>query len=124
MDVRVRITPGMPEVLAGAVLMHEYGHVLMRVDPRSLAPWPKPRQLAHDEEEGACEVLAAEWLVRQTSSHAARELRRLVENKDPVYGDGYRKMKQRRAQYHDVSEWVNAELLGQRSSKVKQSRIK
>lgn len=118
-DLCVKVSPGMPVELAGAVLMHEYGHVVVRVDPRSLQPWKARRRLEHDEEEGACEVLAAEWLMLRREARSAHELRRLTESPDPVYGEGYRKMAQRRAAFGSITDWLEAELFGVRTSRVK-----
>ena len=91
---RISLSPGMPGVLAGAVLAHEYGHVVLAVDPATLTPRTDPR-LDLPTEEGFCEVLAWQWLTGNTDPDAAFHRRNIERSPDPVYGDGFRSARAR-----------------------------
>jgi hypothetical protein len=78
----IEITRGLTEVHFGAVLAHELGHAwLIQRGAGDLEP-----VLA----EGTCELFAGAWL-KQRSGSLARTLREAMRtNPDPVYGAGYR----------------------------------
>jgi hypothetical protein len=67
------------------ILAHEFGHVWLfrnQLDQRS------PILV-----EGFCELVRYRWLDKLASPLAADLLRRMIENVDPIYGDGFRQMK-------------------------------
>jgi len=69
------------------VLAHEFGHVWLfrkRLDRR-------PAVLI----EGFCELVRYRWLSRLASPLAVEQLRRMLENPDPIYGAGFRETKDR-----------------------------
>jgi Protein DA1 len=78
----IEIARGLTEVHFGAVLAHELGHAwLIQRGAGDLEP-----VLA----EGTCELFAGAWL-KQRSGSLARALRESMRtNPDPVYGTGYR----------------------------------
>ena len=69
------------------VLAHELGHVWLfraRLD-----------QLPAPLTEGFCELVRHAWLLRLGTPLAGELRRRLEEGTDPVYGDGFRRVKER-----------------------------
>lgn len=73
-------------------LVHEYGHVLLIADPNTLAFTGGIGQHRLQEEEGFCEVLRYLWVTQASSGVRDLELRAISENRDPLYGDGFRLM--------------------------------
>ena len=73
-------------------LVHEYGHVLLIADPNTLAFTGGIGQHRLQEEEGFCEVLRYLWVTQASSGVRDLALRAISENKDPLYGDGFRLM--------------------------------
>jgi hypothetical protein len=79
-----------PSMLS-STLAHEYGHVLLTLNPRDLS---FHGNFARDPyvEEGSCEVIRALWL-EHSATVDATYLRKLMNaNLTPVYGDGFRMM--------------------------------
>ena len=89
-DVGIRILRNVTPNTFQHTLAHEYGHVLLLVDPVSMAfrgGFPSQR---HIEEEGFCEVVRYLWLQECGEQHREFDQRDLRNNPDPVYGDGFR----------------------------------
>ena len=89
-DVAIRILRKVTPNTFQHTLAHEYGHVLLLVDPVSMAfrgGFPSQR---HIEEEGFCEVVRYLWLQECGEQHREFDQRDLRNNPDPVYGDGFR----------------------------------
>jgi len=81
----LKILAGLPQVSFEGVASHELGHAwlfLHEVDP--LEPW---------EEEGFCNVLRYLWHRNHDSAEAAHWVKILMEDPDPVYGEGFRKVR-------------------------------
>jgi hypothetical protein len=80
--VGIEVARGLPEVHFGATLAHELGHAwLIQRGAADLEPI-----LA----EGTCELFTGAWL-KQRNGSLARTLREsMMTNPDPVYGAGYR----------------------------------
>ncbi len=78
----IEIMRGLTTAHFGATVAHEIGHAwLAQRGARDLAP---------PLEEGVCELFAGAWLKRQESGFAAALRRSALKNPDPVYGAGYR----------------------------------
>lgn len=78
----VAIVQGLPRALYEAVAVHELGHVwLTQQGVRALSP---------REEEGLCELLAHRHLTAVGGPEHLFYARRIAENDDPIYGDGFR----------------------------------
>lgn len=90
----VRILTGMPSPMFESTVIHELGHVWLR-----LIGVP-PDALAKPDEEGFCDYLAIHWLRDlaatardpQRAAWAAWYAQRRAENDHPVYGGGYRRV--------------------------------
>lgn len=81
----IRIVRGLPRVRFQAVAVHELSHVWL-ANQKALA---LPRWVS----EGFCELVAYRFVSNFRSSDGAAERDRMLENPDPVYGEGFRKMK-------------------------------
>lgn len=73
------------------LLAHEYGHVLLVFDPKRFQIHPT----TPDDDlvvEGFCEVVSSEMLRFLGDARSSKLLTRMERNRNPIYGDGYRKM--------------------------------
>ena len=89
-DVGIRILRNVTPNIFEHTLAHEYGHVLLVVDPVSMSfqgGFPDHR---HVEEEGFCEVVKYLWLEEKGTGHREFDQRDVRNNPDPVYGAGFR----------------------------------
>ncbi|CAB4944132.1 MAG: protein DA1 [Actinobacteria bacterium] len=80
----IRVLKGLPGAHFGMVTVHEAMHAWMGengVDPAS-----------DQHREGTCDLLAYEWLRRRRTSFARRVADSMLENPDPIYGEGLRQM--------------------------------
>ncbi len=82
----IKVVSGLPATQFGQVLAHEMGHGW-------LIRCPGHRPLAT--EEGICELIGSWWLHHRGGRLAAHYLEQLMQNPDPVYGDGYRSVYRR-----------------------------
>jgi hypothetical protein len=82
---KILILYGLPREHFAAVAAHELGHVWL-----FLNAFP---QLPPEVEEGICELLAYEWIKRQDTPEAQYRLKVMENNKDPVYGEGFRRVR-------------------------------
>ena len=83
--VEIQIARGQPPLQFGRAVAHEIGHAWL-IQHGSRRPDP---QIA----EGLCELFAHGWL-KQQHTELADELRRhLRQNPDPIYGEGFRKVR-------------------------------
>lgn len=91
-DSHIRLVQGLPFGYAVGILAHEYGHMLVNLEPDTLAM--RPRAGSHNNviEEGFCEVMCALGLLSQSSDDARWISFLMPANPDPVYGDGFRLM--------------------------------
>eukprot|EP00884_Botryococcus_braunii_P008063 jgi/Botrbrau1/17258/Bobra.0015s0017.1 len=96
----------MPSTMTEVVLAHEVLHAWMR-----LTGFPSCKPFV---EEGLCEFMAMTWLQQNGPSQDtwAWEIARVAgqnlrENKDPVYGDGYRAV-QEACRTHSLKEVLAA----------------
>jgi len=80
--VDLMVARDLPLVRFGVVVAHEVMHAYLAQQGFGELPQPV--------EEGLCELLAHAWLKDQPGRPAEWERRRLVNNPDPVYGDGFR----------------------------------
>ncbi|GCE11560.1 protein DA1 [Tengunoibacter tsumagoiensis] len=81
----VSVLHGMPSVLFQGVTAHELGHVWLIVhEVRGLPSWA---------EEGFCELLAYRYYGGQSGAESAYFAKNIEQNRDPVYGDGFRRVK-------------------------------
>ncbi|HEX6343920.1 protein DA1 [Umezawaea sp.] len=78
----IEIARGLTETHFGAVVVHEIGHAW-------LAQRGAP-DLSPQVEEGVCELFSGAWLKRRPTGFAAALRRSALDNPDPVYGAGYR----------------------------------
>lgn len=73
------------------LLAHEYAHVLLLFDPKSFQLHPNlPKEDLVIE--GFCEVVSSEMLRFLGDARSTMLLERMERNRNPIYGDGYRKM--------------------------------
>ncbi len=73
------------------LLAHEYAHVLLLFDPHSFQLHPKlPKEDLVVE--GFCEVVSSEMLRFLGDARSTKLLDRMERNRNPIYGNGYRKM--------------------------------
>ena len=91
-DPHIRLMRGMPLGFAVGVLAHEYGHMALNLDYRTLGDRPGLGSRDKVIEEGFCEVVNAIALLTQTSDDARFLSFLMPGNPDPVYGDGFRLM--------------------------------
>lgn len=80
----VLLRAAMPRLLAGGVLAHECFHVFSTERGLSL---PKPL------EEGTANLLEYFWYQQFDAAAARRHKQRMLENPDPIYGDGFRRVR-------------------------------
>lgn len=78
----IEIARGLTTTHFGATLAHEIGHAWLA--QRGAPDLPPPL------EEGVCELFAGAWLKRRSSGFAAALRDSTLKNPDPVYGAGYR----------------------------------
>lgn len=89
-DVGIRILRNVTPNTFEGTLAHEYGHVMLVVDPDSMrfrGGFPDHR---HVEEEGFCEVMKYLWLQERGTGNRQQDQLAIRNNPDPVYGDGFR----------------------------------
>lgn len=86
----IRLWQGMPMGFAVGVLAHEYGHMALNLDHRTLENRPGISSRERKIEEGFCEVMCATALLSQSSDDARWMSFLMPGNPDPVYGDGFR----------------------------------
>ena len=105
-EAEILVTPGQHPLTLSGTLAHEFGHVLLFMDPKTLDVHPNyPKQDLITE--GACEVMRALWL-ESINDGEARFLRQLMEyNTDPTYGDGFRLMWQEYLRNESLAEFLN-----------------
>lgn len=91
---RVVVLSGLPAPLFQAVAAHELGHVWIAAQNITRLPL--------QDEEGFCELLSHAWISERGTFGRAGLLARIEESPDPIYGDGFRKMKafERRTNLH------------------------
>jgi hypothetical protein len=99
-DNHIRLEQGLPFGFAVGILAHEYGHMLVNLEPDSLTLRPRAGSHHNVIEEGFCEVMCALGLLSQSTDDARWMSFLMPGNPDPVYGDGFRLM------------WPKAEELG------------
>jgi hypothetical protein len=78
----IRVVAGMPPTYFGRAVAHEIGHAWLA----QYGHIP----VAHEVEEGLCELFAYAWLKRERSPLADTLRSQLRANPDPVYGGGFR----------------------------------
>ena len=81
-DYRITICLGLSPADFAACCAHELGHIYQY---RENFP-----ELPIVVSEGLCELFKFAWLKAQGRTVAERELRRMLRNPDPVYGEGFR----------------------------------
>lgn len=91
-DPHIRIKRGMPLGRTVGTLAHEYGHMMLNLDHRTLANRPGIMSREGIIEEGFCEVMCAVALLTQTSDDARWNSFLMPASTDPIYGDGFRLM--------------------------------
>lgn len=77
----IKVVAGLPATQFGQVVAHEMGHGWLSLCPGRRSPAA---------EEGICELVGSWWLHHRGGRLAAHYLDQLMQNPDPVYGDGYR----------------------------------
>lgn len=80
--VEIRIARGQPPLQFGWSVAHEIGHAWITQHSE--------RRPELSVEEGFCELFAHAWLKRQQGRVSEELRRRLRENPDPIYGEGFR----------------------------------
>lgn len=109
-DALIRLRSDMPMWLAEEVLAHEYAHVLLVADHKTLTYQPSP-PLSDYQVEGFCEVVRGAYIVSCYPNEIDRRLKRISENKVLVYGQGFRSLWPRVKDDLDVVR-LRHELLG------------
>lgn len=91
---RVVVLAGLPAPLFQAVAAHELGHVWIAAHNIT--------RLSLQDEEGFCELLSHAWISERGTFGRAGLLAGIETSRDPIYGDGFRKMKafERRTNLH------------------------
>lgn len=82
---QISLLQARPWLLQGSVLAHELGHAWIL--HQGLTGLPQ------DLEEGFCNFLSHLWLARTRDPHAAHLMAQLEKEQDPIYGDGFRRVK-------------------------------
>jgi hypothetical protein len=108
----IRLWQGMPRGFAIGVLAHEYGHMALNLDHRTLENRPGISSRSRMIEEGFCEVMCAVALLTQKSDDARFMSFLMPGNPDPVYGDGFRMMWPRALELGSVAALLQ-ELTGE-----------
>ncbi|HVU67514.1 MAG TPA: protein DA1 [Ktedonobacteraceae bacterium] len=81
----VAMLQGMPPTLFAGVVLHELGHVWLTVHHiEHLPPWA---------EEGFCQLLSYRYYSTLNTPEARYHAERLEHSNDPIYGEGFRKMR-------------------------------
>ena len=81
----ITILSGLPATLFQGVAMHEFGHVWLIVHAvRGLPDWA---------EEGFCELLAHRYYQHLNTPEASFHATSTEKNPDPVYGEGFRRVR-------------------------------
>jgi len=89
-DVGIQILRNVTPNTFEHTLAHEYGHVLLVVEPDTMMFRGGLPDHRHVEEEGFCEVVKYLWLQECGTGHREFDQRDMRDNPDPVYGDGFR----------------------------------
>ena len=79
----IHLLRGQPTVLQGSVLAHELGHAWV---------FQRGLELPREVEEGFCEFCSYLWLCSSRDPRAAFLIKRIADNTQPIYGDGFRKV--------------------------------
>src|SRR6266852_2860901 len=81
----VAMLEGLPRPLFDGVVTHELGHVWLIVHGiKGLPPWA---------EEGFCELLAHRYYTQLNTPESRYHSESIEKNSDPVYGDGFRRVR-------------------------------
>ena len=91
-DPHIRLMRGMPLGTAMGTLAHEYGHMALNLDYRTLGNRPGLGSRDNVIEEGFCEVMAAVAHLSHPSDDSRLQWFLMPGNPHPVYGDGFRLM--------------------------------
>jgi len=83
-EYTVNIISGLHSVVFNGVFAHELMHVYILENSISLS---------HIEEEGLCELICYYLLESSNTKIGSLKMQSMLENTDPVYGDGFRMMK-------------------------------
>lgn len=73
---------GLPREHFATIVAHELGHAWLALHVL--------HELSREVEEGLCELTEYLWLRRQGTPEAARRIRLMEQNEDPIYGAGFR----------------------------------
>jgi len=83
----VGVLRGLPATLFQGVTVHELGHVWLIVHGiQNLPSWA---------EEGFCELLSYRFYTEMNTPESRHCAQAIEENPDPVYGDGFRRVRAR-----------------------------
>ncbi|WP_099343950.1 MULTISPECIES: protein DA1 [unclassified Actinoplanes] len=96
--VDLMVVRDLPLVRFGAVVAHEVMHAYLVQHGFGELPPPV--------EEGLCELLAHAWLKGEPGAPAEWERRRIMDNPDPVYGNGFRAARQAALRVGGVSRML------------------
>ena len=88
----VAIRPGLPEADTQESIAHELGHVLLTTNINKFEPIPHEVSVSHELSEGFCEVIRVLWIKQAARSDSSWRHERAMNNPDPVYGDGLRRV--------------------------------
>lgn len=80
----IAVVRGLSPIRFQGVVAHELGHVWTALHCVRLQPWA---------EEGFCELLAYRFYVDLGTAESYFHARCIEENPDPIYGDGFRRMR-------------------------------
>lgn len=89
----VRLPSGIPATLAQEVLAHEFGHVVLTIDPITLTSAGRVTSSADQREEGFCELLRWNWIEQNVFVDRDTRLRSVTTNEVDLYRNGYIEMK-------------------------------
>jgi hypothetical protein len=83
-DILVAMKLSLPSLVFRGVAAHELGHVWLLTNGIT--------QLREDETEGFCELLSHEFYKSMKTPEANHQAKRIRENPDAIYGDGFRNL--------------------------------
>lgn len=89
--VRIMVPNDSPRFAVSEALAHEYGHVLLCVDPVTFSFIGLPT-LTDEDQEGFCELLRAQWLRDFPPHDLSLRLSSIEDNQIALYRLGYRRM--------------------------------